>query len=323
MILAAILATGAMAAVQDKPIVLERVFKKGEAATYKVLSNLQVETRQAGLETFMPAPDTDISYSFTYEVTELKGDGIAVLHYKRPTVTERTGEGSTTAARTDVVKTNFDLMLTVSPINEIIDMKDLTKKKKPEKKKGGLVMGAFAGMSPNAQISIGSFISEIHRLALFLGSLDSAVDFSPKLPFDEIKPGDTWQKTVGYSPQRLKDKEGKSAVQRLDYTYTYKGIVQSGAKKVYRINAALNVDTDAAEFVNQLIGMKPEQSGLKEIRLKLAANIDYDLDLNTRRTLKAVATSNGGVKILVTQMPNEPVMEQNIKGKTTLSLVKG
>lgn len=326
MIIGALLASSAFLPVQDKPLSIEHIFSKGEKASYRVQSNLHIETRAGGLETFMPA-DIGIDYDFAYEVTELKPDGFAVLRYKRPKTTETQGEDFNSGPSKTKVQGMMDYQLTISPINEITAVKDLSPKKKSGKAGNdggweGWMSGRIEVRKEVGQIDIGAFIGDLYRLALFIDSLDSALDFSPKLPFDEIRPGDTWQKTVGFTPQRLKGKEGRIAVQRLDCTYTYKGIVQSGARKVYRISATLKMDTDVAEFVKQIIS-NPEDFPLKEIRLNLEAGIDYDLDLKTRQTIKAVAVSTGGIKMMASQSPDEPVMEQKLRGKTTMSLVKG
>ncbi|HVL38823.1 MAG TPA: hypothetical protein VM328_05475 [Fimbriimonadaceae bacterium] len=328
MITSTLAAIALLMPVQDaKPISLERVFRKGEKAQYEVLSHLQVQSRQRGLDTWIPE-DLDINYKFNYEVTALKADGIAEMRYFRPTMTEIAGETFDSPPKTKIEKVNMDLLLTVSPINEVIAMKDMTPPKKPAPvkppasktppKKGGW---ASAMGTEAAQINIGSFVGELYRLSLFIGALDSAMDFSPRLPFEEVKPGDTWKRTVGYSPQRLKDKSGKSAVQRLDYEYTYVGVVESNKQKVHRVTAVLKLDTDAAEFVNQLLEMKPEQSGLKEIRLQLDAKIEYDLDLATKRTLRAIANSTGGMKVIVTRFPDDPIAEEKIVGRTSMRLL--
>jgi hypothetical protein len=314
--LVGVLAAAVLSPVSDAPVALSRVYKQGEKAEYKVRSHLLVERRQRGLETFMPE-EMDINYNFTYEVTKMQADGVAVLRYKRPTITEIEGETYDAPPKTKVEKVNWDLILTMSPINEMLEVKDLTPKKDP--KKGGSKV--FAPNGTPTQINPFAFTQELYRLSLFIGSLDSSMDFSPKLPLDDVKPGDTWHKTVGYQPQKLKDSKGKSAVQRLDYTYTYKGIVQSGNRKVHRIVATLKLDTNVAEFVNQMLNMTAEDTHLKEIALKLDASIDYDLDLKTMRTIKGVAKSIGSIKIVITDFPNEPVIEERIKGETLLAIV--
>jgi hypothetical protein len=296
---------------------LNRVFSKGEKQTYSVEASLLIESRQGNLKTFLPE-DYGVEYKFTTEVTELKADGICEMRYKRPTMTEISGETPESPPKRKVTPIKMDAVLTVSPINEILNFKDMNPPKTPPKKGGGLLAMGTLPIAPVAQIP-SQFQQEIFRLALFLGSMDSSLDLSPKLPLDEVKVGETWKKTVGYSPQVLKGKDGKSAVQRLDYTYTYRGIVDSDAgQKVHRVTADLKLDSDIAPFMNDLMGLKPEESGLKSMKLKLDATITFDLDLKTRRTLLAVAESNGGMSVVLTQQPNEPFAEIRLKGRTTM-----
>jgi len=96
--------------------------------------------------------------------------------------------------------------------------------------------------------------------------------------------------------------------------------VTSGGKNVHRITADLDVDTDAAPFVNQVLGMKPEQSRLKAVKLQLKATIEFDLDEKTRKTLRADARSTGAIRVDVTDLPHEALMEQRLKGRTLLTL---
>lgn len=304
MITAALL-TVAFAA--QEPVQLQRVFAVGEKSSYAVRSLLQVQTKSIQMTEFIPF-DIGLEYDFTTEVTKMKADGIAELRYKRPTITQVDGETFDRPERRRVEKINLDSVLTVSPINEILSSKD-------QAKKDGKWMLPTGGVR---QDILGSFTQEIYRLALFVGSIDSSLDFNPKLPFDPVKPGDTWKRTAGFSPQQVKGAEGKSAVQRLDYTYEYKGIADSGGKKVHRVTAALALDTDAGAYINQLLRRPASETGLKEAKLQLRATIDYDLDLATCKTLKAVANSEGSVAISVTSVPQGPVIEERLKGTTTL-----
>lgn len=314
---------------QGQPVKLNRIFTKGEKLEYDLKSTLNSETRLRGLETWIPE-DFDIQYKFKIEVLELKADGFADVKYLRPTVTEIEGETADSPPKTKVEKTNMDLLLTLSPVNGITKIKDMSKKeepKKPETKKPpvSLLLGSSAWGGPGPQnpalAMLGQFVGEIYRLSLFLGPLDSSLDFSPKLPFDEVKPGDTWKKTVGYSPQKLQGKGGKLAVQRLDYLYTYVGLVQSQGKSVQRIKAELEVNSDLAEFVHQTFDVKASETGLKEIPLHFKGEVEFDLDPKTLKTLRAVGTSKGGFKIVLTNFPNEPIQEENIKGRTILKLL--
>lgn len=318
MILAPFLAFAAVAA----PIDLSRVFAKGEKGQYLVKSEIQVESRGPGLLTWMPQ-DLGVQYKFTYAVTEMKTDGIAVLRYERPTMTWTEGETFTSPEVRRVEKTDMKVDATVSPINELLELKDLNPKKPPPAERARATTQPLEGGAAGAQDVIGQFVGEVHRLALFLGALDSSLDFSPKLPYDAVEPGATWKRTVGYSPQALAGKGGQLAVQRLDTTYTYKGPVEVDGKRYHRVDADLALDTDLAQFINQLMDLKPEQSGLKQIPLRLKATIEFDLDFQTRRTVRAKAKSEGGFSIVATQRPSEPVYEERFKGTTTLSLLAG
>ncbi len=314
MLIHAIAAVAAIQGAQVPAVTLSHVFAKGEKAAYEVKSRLNSEFRQRGLETYIPE-DYDIHYRFSYEVKEMKADGICDMRYLRPTMTEIQGETFERPPRTKVEKVDMDLLLTISPINDVIDVKDL--KKKP----GALRTVSSFGVRPQLGPIIGQFVGEIQRLALFIGSLDSSMDFAPKLPFDEVAPGDTWKRTVGYSPQKLGAKGEKLAVQRLDYTYTYRGQVESAGKQVHRVTAQLELHTDLAAFVHQTFRVKPEDTGLKEIPLSFKGSIEFDLDLRACRTLSAVATSEGSFRVVSTAFPQDPEIEERFKGRTTMRLL--
>jgi hypothetical protein len=321
MILTAIAAAFSMVGAPEAEVHLSRTYKVGEKLTYKITSNLSSQRKQYGLQTWIPE-DFDMNYTFTTEVKALKADGIAQVLYLRPTMTIITGETFDNPPKTDVEKVKYNMLLTLSPANEILDMKDLNPPPKTPKK-GGNASFRFLGFNYSAPqaIFIGQFISEVHRLALFAGNFESALDFSPRLPFEKLKVGDTWKRTVGYSPQKLKGKSGKTVNQRLDYTYTYKGTVDLNGKKVQRVVAECGLDTNLAEYVNQLLEMRPEDTGLKSIPLKFKAKVEFDLDMVTGKTLQANATSEGGFSIVVTDVPNEPVQEETFKGRTELRLI--
>ncbi|AIE87884.1 hypothetical protein [Fimbriimonas ginsengisoli] len=298
---------------------LGRVYTPNEQLTYSVRSGITAERRARGLETWIPE-DFDINYDFTVHVEALKADGIAVVRYKRPYMEEITGETFTSPPQTKRDKVNYDFRLTVSPFNEIVDMKDLAPKKKPGATKGeSLFIGATTARQGLGAF-LGQFIGELHRLALFTGNMESALDLAPRTSFDDVKVGDTWKRTVGYQPQKLKGKDGKNAVQRLDYTYTYKGLVNGEKGKVLRVEAKLNFATDLAEFIHQLSESTPAETGLQKLPLNLDATILFDLDPKTKHTLKAEATSVGSFQIMTPDNP-DAAYEERMKGHTTLRLV--
>ncbi len=318
MILSTLAALSALSAPPNAaPVALARTFKKGERLTYRVDSNLAVQRRFRGLQTWMPE-DLDLSYGFTTEVTAMKTDGIAQIRYKRPTFTVIEGETHNAPPKRKVEKVNYDMLITVSPLNEIIDMKDLGKKKSARETRPLLRSLSRGGQSAVLRGPLAGFISDIYRLALFVGSFDSALDFSPKLSLDEVKVGDTWKRTAGYQPQKVK---GKHAVQRLDYTYTYKGRMKSGKTTVERIQATLALDANLADFVHEAYDVKPQETGLKGIPVNLKATIDFDLDPKTKRTLRATARAKGGFQVVITELPDEPIEEQTFEGTTILKLV--
>lgn len=309
----------ALVSTQGSEADLGRVFKAGDHQEYSVASTLVVEERSRGLQTWLPE-SLKLAYNFTIDVKALKADGIAELRYQRPTMTETRGETADSPPVTKVEKANFDLQLDVSPMNEILSVKDLAKKDDKKKTGGGRWVNSAGGREAILQ-DLGAYVGEIYRLSLFAGSFDSALDFSPKLPFEKVAPGATWKKTVGYSPQKLGGK-GKSAVQRLDYTFTYAGMVTVGAKKYQRVTANLDLKTDLAAFLHESTGLTPDQTGLKEWPLTLQATIDFDLDPVTRNTVKAVARSEGGFKVITADFPDSPAQEQKLHGETILKRVK-
>jgi hypothetical protein len=148
------------------------------------------------------------------------------------------------------------------------------------------------------------------------------MDFQPKLPLFEVSKGETWHETVSYAPQKLKSKNNKTVMQRLDYAYTYDGVVESGGVKVHRVSAKLVIKADMTQFLKDNYDAESlADLGLKEISYQLDANVLYDIDMKTMRTLKGVGESKGGFKIVVTQYPEDPIIDQKLTGKTTLKMV--
>jgi len=309
---------GLQAPPAQAPVSLGRVFTPNELLSYAVRSNLHAEQRVGELATWIPE-DLDINYDFTVQVQKLKTDGIAVVRYKRPTMTEVEGEDFNSGPKTHIQKTNLDFELTVSPFNEIIDQKDLTPKKKPTTKGNGVVLATLA--SPQGSIGqvVGQFIQELYRLCLFTGSMDSALDFAPRSTFDNVKVGDSWKRTVGYQPQKLKGKNNEQAVQRLDYTYTYKGLTKGDKGDVLRVEATLDFSTDLADFLKQLTGADSDQLGLEKVPMKLSAKILFDLDPKTKHTLKADANSDASFQFFEPGK-SDPAVEEKIKGHTRMWL---
>ncbi|MBI1756655.1 MAG: hypothetical protein HYR64_06060 [Fimbriimonas ginsengisoli] len=301
---------------------LDRVFAAGESDRFDVQSRLQVEWRHRGMETWLPS-DEEARYGFTVQVIRLLPQGGARVRYKRPTLSVTKGEVADADPVTKIEKVNWDYEMDLSVANEILEHKDLApklpSKPKPPEGDGSLLPGwQEQEASPQAAAFVGRFVDDVFRLAAFTGSFDSALDLAPRLPFGPVKPGDSWKRTVGFQPQLLKGEGGKFAIQRLDYAYVYQGIVDWNGKKVHRVVARLQLNTDLAAFLNQAARATPEQTGLRRAPISMSAEIEFNLDLATRKTLGAVATAEGQVGFVAADS-NEPIDEFKIKGRTVLS----
>lgn len=306
---------------ETRAIDISRVFTAGERMSYAVTADLHSEIRGPNSPTFIPE-EARYSYTFTKTVQRMLYDGIAEVRYRRPAMTFVAGDTSETAARAEKIReTNWDFLLRVTPINEFVGLRDMTPKP-PARRGGGSQARGLMGV-PFAQDGlrllpfVGQFIGELRQLAIFVGPLDNGLDFAPKLPLDPVKPGDTWRRTVGFQPQRLSAAGDDMAVQRVDFVYTYEGVKKVDGRDIHRVTATLKVDSDAAQYVNSLLGMSAEQTGLKAALLKIDGKLTFDLDLKTRRTLSARATTEGSVKLEVTEI-EAPVYEERFKGETIL-----
>ncbi len=299
---------------------LSRVFKKGQVYNYQLRSHLQIEQRQEDLDTFIPE-DVDINYDFNYKVDDVKPSGFALITYNRPTMTQILGENNERGPVTEKIPVNYKLAMEISTINEVISLKDLNPVKAHRIQRSAKLNAAFAAapMAPAAQGILGEWAGELQRLALFIGSLDSSLDFNPKLPYEETKVGETWKRTMSYQPQVIKGEGDRQAVQRLDMTYTYAGIVEVSGKKYHRVNAKMNLDTDAAGYINQQMRMKPEQSGIGKIPLKLQSEITFDLDLQNRAPVNTLAKTTGGWSLTL-HGQSIALVEERIKGRVTMKL---
>lgn len=326
--LTAIIAVATSAwSMQAEPTEVYRTFVKGETYSYSVKAHMLVE-QSSDFVSAIP-DEVDILYDFTAKVLSVQEGGFARLLYSRPTITEVEGENADHGPIPHVEKVNMLYELGVSPINEVTDSKDVSKDKDKDKKGGGGVSAEVLnraqklmarGVPAKTALQLGGFQSDLYRLCLFVGSMDSALDFNPKLPLDEVKIGDTWKKTVSYQPQKVKgDANNKQAIQRLDMVYKYEGPMEVDGKKITRISASVSLDTDAAEYINQMMGTRPSQSGLKSFPLKFHTDINFDLDPKTNDTLLAKAKTKGEWQIELAGQ-STPAVKELISGEAQMKL---
>lgn len=318
---------------EAKKYTLSRKYTANEKLVYQVRGVLNAEEMQYPLRTFIPE-DIEINYRFTILVKQLKADGIAAINYKRPVMNFIEGETMESEPKTTVEKIDDNLDVDASPVNEILELVDLNadkKKKKAEEEKrkkeksgDGLLVRSMRPTQTRGDIGaiilLGQYQQEIQRLALCIGSLDSGLDFAPRFSLDQVKVGDTWKKTVSYTPQKLKDEGNKQAVQRLDYTYTFKGpMTDAKGKSVIRISATLATKSDMVDFATQLTDEKKGAGLVRKAPLSIDAQIDFDLDPDSFHTVRAVATSVGGSSLNLRGFDGN-YLENRFKGKTTLVL---
>ncbi len=318
-----VLATSGLNRVQTEgeAISLSRKFLANQVLDYSVEGSLTVEQRSGELQTFIPEDITQ-RYGFTLTIQKPKVDGIVQALYERPNITQVT-ESAGEAPQTIKIPLKYKLQMDVSPVNDVLDIVDLTPK---DPKKKGSQQRTLRVLQDNLTDNVaagllGQFVGEMYRLALFTGNLDSSMDFAPKLPLEKVKVGDTWKRTVGFTPQKNKA-DANQAVQRLDYTFTYKGKMKNSAgKDILRISADFSTKADLAAYAAQLLGEKNASGEIKKLPLELSAAIDFDLDPISHHTLRATAKSQGKFEIYVGSASNA-ILQTNLRGRTTLKLNK-
>lgn len=321
-LLAALIGQSTPAKPEVAPVLLAHKYFKGEVAAYKMNALLTVEIRETGLQTFLPMT-TGYEYAYNYTVNSVDEDGNASMRYIRPATYRIDGEnGEMPETRVkEEGELKFDIVAT--PINELLSAKIVKPPAKPGAKPTRTLnmMQEGPGGTTITDILMGNVIGELYRMALNVGSLDSSFEFSPKLPEEEVKPGDTWAYTLSYAPQKLAG-SNKQANQRLDVTYVYEGVkTGAGNKPVHRITASLKLDNDMVSYVNGNFGLSDKDSPFKALKVKYDLKYRYDLDLKTCSTIYAESNSTGTI---VTEFKGEtePIAERKITGTSTLTRLK-
>jgi hypothetical protein len=166
------------------------------------------------------------------------------------------------------------------------------------------------------QLDIMGWMDQLRQLAAFVNFFDNG----PILPTGSVVVGDTWKETVGYAPITVAagaDK-GKNINSRIDYEMTYRGKAARNGKSFYHIEGKIAQDSDAAPYLADLMGIKPEASPFKSVKLKLDGKVDYYLDLATLAPVEILATSNGAIDVEVTTYTGGPVYQERFKSRASL-----
>jgi hypothetical protein len=304
------------------PVELLRKWTAGEKLTYVTKAQFTDEQRIGDLQTFIPT-DQDITYRHTLHVQKVKADGIAEVLFDRPNMTIIIGDTGSSSAKSLVEKTDINQLLDISPTNKVLNVKNVDNKKE---KKGGLndlnllrkSQGDLADLI--TQKFLVDFVQDFQRLAFFVGSGESGLDVSPVMPFEEVKVGDTWKATATYQPQKLKGQGDKQAVQRLDFTYTYLGLMKSKeGKDIQRIQAKVDFTNDMVDYARQVVGASRSSMQVKSAPIKFNAMINFDLDPSTLHLVKAVAESQGSFSFSLKGI-DQPYVEDRFKGRTVVKL---
>lgn len=303
-----------------EPVELYRTFEKGKTYSYSVRTHLQSDQREVGRSTFIPE-DVDLNYDFTYKILEVQSSGMAKVLYQRPVITQIDGETANRGAIETKFPVGWKMELTLSPINAVTGVKDLQ-----EKEKSGSFLNLTRAFRPFSAMTLGErqdivsqFTSELQRMVLFVGSLDSSLDFAPRLPLGEVEVGEKWRQTMSYQPMEIKGSGGQFEVQRLDMDLVFNGIKDRDGTKFASITGNIKLDTDAAKYINQAMRMTASQSGLSKLPMKLDTKIEFELDPKTYTTRRATSSSVGNWSIFITGF-NDPVQEERINGKASIVL---
>lgn len=324
MLINTIIATLAVAGAQDAPVILERKFTAGERLVYQFNTKTYSDDRDYNYDMFLPSTE-EYSYTATTDVLEVKPSGMVVCRWVVTNGLYIVGENSFRDEVRTKDKEGADFRIEVSFINDILDMRD-NRPPKPEKKPAPsqadwMRVLMNAAVQPSLDQWVGQYVAPIKQLSAFVGGPISGLDFAPKLPLDEVKVGDTWKKTVGFSPQKLRnDKDKKMAVTRLDYTYTYRGMVEQNGKKFLKITSSCILKTDVNDFLGQLMG-STEDSPMSKAPLNWEAKVEYLLDPNTLHTVSVDASSEGKFEMWVKEIKEQAYSESVLKSKASYRLV--
>lgn len=306
------------------PKELRRLLPIGLEETYGYSALLTSERRDpySNLDTFLPETQR-LSYQFKINVKEKKADDIVVLDYSRYNFKVAVEGGGAAEAEMEGQE-DFKLKITLSPTNAVLDIVDTTPKK-PTKKPADeeakwvrlLQQQGPSGQDYTRQV-LGQFFQELQRMSLMFGSLDSSLDFAPKLPDEEVSPGDSWDETVSYQPQKARGTKS-TTVQRLDMQYTYVGRVVLNGKPFEQIKGSVKMDANLKDYVDGAYGIPKAQSPFKDVRVKFEMNSVFNLDPKTMRTVFAQVNSVGNLVTDFDYQGTRLVSEDRFTGEAKIS----
>ena len=139
-----------------------------------------IESRHYMTSIFIPE-DLEHLYEFTLVVGDVTSEGFAEVDYTRPTMDVTEGETVESPPVTTVEELNEHPTLTMSPVNAITALKDLTPKKDDDGDGRRMMIRSIADrLASKIQDPVDDYINDLYRLALFIGNADTAIDFGPR-----------------------------------------------------------------------------------------------------------------------------------------------
>jgi hypothetical protein len=267
---------------------------------------------------FIPE-DLDINYDASIKVESVSDEGFANALYSRPSMTIIEGETAETPPKRSVEPWNLRAKMQISPINELTGLQTLALSAQLPAGFQARRLRRVRAAGGEAAVQSLPFTDDLYRLCLFVGSIDSSLELSPKLPFEDVAPGATWKRTVSYTPQKVKG-SSQTAVQRLDAEYTYDGIKTKNGQKVRQVTGRIKLDVDAGDLLNKMSGLTAAESGVTRLPLKLDATLVFDLHEKNLTTLRAEANAKASWQLFTT-ISSGPLVEERLTGRTRLTLV--
>ncbi len=315
--------SGQATEVAAKPVNFERTYVVGVKSHYKVNASIENEVREPaqGLLTYLPT-EALIYYDFYTKVLKVEA-GDATIRYYRPSVFETDDDGSDSGPVTTKIPLNVIVDLTMSPINEMLDMKEIASIKKPKGVTVPTPNNATLPLLHQAGASIGllgGLFSQLQQIAAFIGGPGSGIDLKPELSLLPVSVGSTWEKTVGYEPQEIGNGSTKTAVKRLDVKYTYMGPVKYKGKSFLEIQGSIHLDSDLQKYFEDQYHASAEETHLKSLPIKLDETLHFYLDPKTKQTIYGIVDSTGGVSFNTTDY-DQPLLQIKLKGHCDLKLV--
>lgn len=308
---------------------LQRQFVVGQKDSYSVTASVEEQVRgvlgvsgqqAVSQDTWLPS-ETDFNYSFQTRVLSVDAN-VAKMKFFMPkmTVLDDSSGGDTSDPKPREEKVNQTVLISLSNINEILDLKDLSPSKSFQRNSE---KAATKGLGARRQVGsfFNSFISDLVRLCLFIAPIDSSIDLQPHFDVTPVKVGGTWTRTISFQPQSKKDASGNAStkVQRLDLNYVFQGLQQLNGKSLYEIDASAEFKSDFVDLLKDQYKVSTQDTHIQNFPLAFKTQMKYYVDPKTCQLIFGKADSVGGFSVQIQDLP-KPIYESKFTGHTEIHL---